>query len=218
MKKVRRKRPKMSAPAERQILVLRAGPYSIRYQSAPGPVPLVGPKRDWTQFPLEYIEPWWAPHCPTDDPKAAPAPHVDKYWNGLYVDSPLKDEWLERMNAIPGIRVDLTDTGHGPGEILYNAMAFEMDPETPISAAVPVDPPDWRDRVAAYNDVRAALQRHFEPIAEVAAEPSSDPPRLISFRLVSWLPRIWMTECQFDAWWEEILARLEDMAATGWVI
>lgn len=38
--------------------------------------------------------------------------HQDRRWKDLWVDSALKDEWLERMNAIPGIHVTETCAGH----------------------------------------------------------------------------------------------------------
>jgi hypothetical protein len=174
------------------------------------------PERDWKRPPLELLEPWWAPHCPSEEPKAEPAPSVDKEWGGLYVDSTFKDEWLERMNSIPGISVIYTDAGHGFGELLYPAIAFNMDPRTPLAQSVPPHGPtqqEVEDHKAAGQQVREYLSRLFGDIAEVDPEPTRGH---IAYRLVAWLPRIWMTECQFDAWWEEVLGRLEGLAVAGW--
>jgi len=201
-----------------EFITFRAGPYSLTYPSAPGPWPRVKwPERNQWATPVEYVEPWWAPDCPMDDPKAPPAPHNDKEWHGFLVDSPLKDEWLERMNSIPGIAVHYTDTGHGQDELLYPAIAFQMHPDSPPALEIPPsNEKNWRERWKMYEALQARLQGYFDDIAEVDSEPSSDNSRFIAFRLISWLPRVWMTECQFDSWWEQILSRLEHLSAAGW--
>jgi hypothetical protein len=198
--------------AHASTITFDLGAFSITYPlDRPGPYP----ERDWWRLPLEWIEPWWAPDCPADDPKAEPAPHMNKRWSGLWVDSPIKDDWLQRMNSISGMSVDYTDAGHGPGELLYPAIAFELDPRTPLSMSVPPFEEGPEISLAAYMRARQYLQSRFVEIAEVVPEPSSGP-GIVAFRLLSWLPRIWMTECQYDAWWDGILWKLENLAAEDW--
>jgi hypothetical protein len=204
-----------------EIVTFHIGPVVIMYPSAPGPWPrMYWPARNWDQPPIAFQEPWWAPHCPEDEPKAEPAPHMDKRWRGLWVDSPIKDDWLERMNSIPNMWIAYTCAGHGIGDTtvghtnLYPLISFHLDVENPLTMTLP-SKKELEAFWTAHERIREYLQGRFADIAHVMREEDS-PKGAPGFSLSSWLPRIWMTECQFDAWWEDILGRLEMLAADGW--
>jgi hypothetical protein len=134
------------------------------------------------------------------------------------VDSAIKTEWFVRMNSIPGLAVLMSCAGHAEGYRMYPDIAFDLSKETPVAALVPQGKEkrwkEYREQWEAILRVTAYFDHHFGDIAE--ADVSYTDRGYTQIGLEAWLPRIWMSECEFDAWWEEILWRLERLAADGW--
>lgn len=128
-----------------------------------------------------------------------------RHWKGLEVDSELRDEWLERMNSIPNLRIDMTCAGH-------------PDPRRSRSPWIMVAP--FFDKAAAYEfyetkereEFERRIKESFQDIATIEwlGMPEDN---MIGFKIIAITPRMDMTEDQFVAWWETVIQRLELIGA-----
>lgn len=184
-------------------------------------------QRDFNSPPLEYIEPWWAPDCSPDDPKAGPSgrdnkrpPSTIKWGSWQLVDDALEDSWIERMNSIPKLQTAMTCAGHEESRAPYPWIKFELPYSLPITRHIePMADMKWgslKKQISQIKVLTDYLERQFADIAEVTEAPVFNDEKSIGITLKAWLPRVWMTDCQYAAWWEEILGRLEELASFGW--
>jgi hypothetical protein len=164
-----------------------------------GGAPAMGPSMegifDW--FRASFCRPW------------------ERSWRGMCVDSELRDEWLDRMNAIPGITIFSTCAGHPqrPGwSSSWVAFwpSFHPGGYPPGGAAFePIFGLGTDERPANDEERRldGLVKRVLGSIALV------QPSRTISghrvFHAESPIPRSAMAEGDFIGWWEGIVDRLE---------
>lgn len=116
--------------------------------------------------------------------------HNGKRWHDVLVDDDLKDEWLDRMNAIPGIVICGTCSGGGSGTPPGPSIGFLFigeGYESPVVTALFIDiaevEPFWNGFTTAFQ-VRARE------------------------------PRWKMGKVEFDDWWELVIARLEQLTSS----
>jgi len=163
-------------------------------------------------LPVEYTEPWWASEC-DQQPKVVPSPRDHKRSieipgiGRLPIDADLDLDWILSLNEIPGFRIVETNAGHDPLEGLPY-----LETEFILTA------PYYSGEKS--SEVRESLRRMFEDVAETDAWGTGGyggfdhyPDRVVG-GVFSYLPRIWMSECQVNAWWEQVIIRLHDWAAT----
>lgn len=150
-------------------------------------------------LPSEYIEPWWAPDCPSE-PKVIPSSRDERYlWEGQSLDVDLKVEWMDELNAIPGIEIVHTNVGH-----LLN----EGSPNPEVGFVLPEYLTPGRS-----DEVVERIRMALEDIADTYATDYGAYPRRIGVMVESYIPRVWMSECQAIRWWEELITRLAEWVA-----
>lgn len=155
-------------------------------------------------LPAEKIAPWWAPECPPSE-----GPSVPKHprgtgwlWRGWGIDAELRPEWIERLNALPNVIIVHTCSGH-VGSLLYPSIDMM------------VAHPDIKAGNGDGDTVHALVGRDFGDLAQAVAFETRDCgayfayPNQILIALWSWVPREWMSDCEFISWWEQIISRLE---------
>lgn len=178
------------------------------------------------QMPGEFMRPWWAPECPEESPTAVPTSRIFPIWwdparppgapvalaprgshwiwhNRHPIDADLKPEWIDRLNALPGTQIVLTCAGH-----------VEYSHYPMIHFAIML--PDLNGVELAWW-LQWELERDFGDLALAAAY--EVPPSgaggyagyvgKIIVKIQSWIPREWMSLCEFVSWWEQLLGRLE---------
>lgn len=105
-------------------------------------------------------------------------------WRGLMVDSGLKDEWLERMNAIPGIAIRHSCEGHVGDDRVggrYPNLRFQVQ---------------WED------DNQEQMARALAEFNHVQVDGNY-------FQVDSRTERAAMSDADVDAWWDRVLSILE---------
>lgn len=109
-------------------------------------------------------------------------------WRGLEVDSGLKDEWLERMNSIPGVAIRHTCEGHVGDDRLgarYPNIRFQTE---------------WE------GDDQSLIAQAFHEFSNVSVDGNF-------FEVSSRTERADMSEEDLDAWWDRVLSTLERFSA-----
>lgn len=142
-----------------------------------------------------------------------------KAWKGKNVDRELQDDWLVRMNSIPGITVIGSCAGHP--EVTPNPPRFlrqhVLDFSRPwISFVVETDPRSFEpslDAVGLARDANNALGDIAIVTTGVIRGKgyyNRDVPH-VNIHLKPEMNRAGMSDAEFSAWWEAVLIRLESI-------
>jgi len=154
-------------------------------------------------LPGERLVPWWAPECPVGE---GPSPLIPRgtgwLWKGYGIDAELRPEWIERLNALPNVEVVHTCAGH-MGSLLYP------------SVDMMIAHPEIKAGNGDGDAVHGLVERDFGDLAQAVAFETrpcgayyGEPDRIV-VAICSWVPREWMSDCEFASWWEQVIARLE---------
>ncbi len=162
------------------------------------------------RLPDEITRPWWAPECP-DEPPAQSASISARGlvydWYGHPVDIDMKPGWVARLNALPNVEITHVCAGHQSGQgMLFPSLDFAiMHPDIKggngdgdlVNRLISEDFGDLADAVA------------WETLPSGAGGYAGFPGKIICM-IWSWVPREWMSHCEFVSWWEQVIGRLED--------
>lgn len=149
--------------------------------------------------------------------------NTGKKWQGLDVDLELKDDWLGRMNAIPGITVTGTCAGHP--EVTPNPTRYLrqhiLDFSRPfISFVIETDPRSFEPYLDAHGlarDVDAAMG-DVAIVTTGIIQGSGYYHRNVPLVMIQLKPertRAEMSDAEFAQWWETVLIRLESIFMEG---
>lgn len=163
----------------------------------------------------------------------------DKEWRGLFVDSEMKDSWLERLNDIPAIEIKGTCAGHSEYEMPRSWIDKILSPRTVkmtspehgpyVGFATSFEQPlrriaDIFGKLMLYDETGCfnleALRGNEESYVTKMAYVEHCPPEKI-FHMIPWVPeaisiraimyRSEMSTEQFDQWWEIVISGLEQL-------
>lgn len=128
----------------------------------------------------------------------------EKWWRGYWVDRDLKENWLERVNSIPGLEVWTICAGHVGEDWNRPTICFtpRFDPRISYDA-------NHEDREAMEEEGRIA----FRDIGKLGWMGSSREDRVITACLTAHKTRAEMSDAEFDDWWETVITRLEQIAS-----
>lgn len=124
--------------------------------------------------------------------------HEQKIWRGMSVDAELKDEWLERLNAIPEIAIRGTDIGglgawHQGPSVVFHTNFLEGGREAP------------EETLKAFV---SGVESYFSDLASVEADWDG---YVVFFQVWSPIHRREMGEEGFNEWWEQVITRMESL-------
>lgn len=133
----------------------------------------------------------------------------EKKWGHLSVDAELKDEWLERMNSIPGLTVDYTCAGHPDARddhrYPFICVVLNVDTRT-MGTGEETAFMEKVENALDHNTVRRAGGAKLEwKDVKKYGEPE------LFFCIRSLVERDLMTDEQFSDWWEGVIGRLETL-------
>lgn len=162
----------------------------------------------------------------------------DKRWHRHWVDSELKDEWLERLNAIPGIKVRETCAGHPGYEIPRAWVDRLLEPSvtrsSPEKGPLVVYDPLMEEALERVPDLLGDRFLYFgmgecpriedvkwfpEAQGKIGAVSLCPEERLFHFFVAAPITvsihalktRPEMSYQEFDEWWETVIAGLEKL-------
>lgn len=125
-----------------------------------------------------------------------------KVWNDRRVDFDLKDEWLEKLNSIPGVEGDYSCYGHnleiepGDGEHSLFAIVFERGPMLE----------DDMNLLSAYRLVIGDMTDSDVSFILSSRENSDAQGVRVWMKIESWRRTQDMTKDQIDRWWDKSLS------------
>jgi len=128
----------------------------------------------------------------------------DKLWRGhiqMYVDSELKNEWLDRLNAIPGVAISSLCAG-----------GREHSSDSPQILFHHGHAKNWpASKKEAYRLLVLGL---FSGLGSIGMIDQSDSSMCrIAFMLTASKTRLLMTDEDFDGWWSAVIETLEGLPA-----
>lgn len=127
----------------------------------------------------------------------------ERPWGGLHVDAELRDEWLERLNSISGLKVDYTCAGHPD---------VRGDDRYPRVCVIFLEAPRMNEsqRLSVVENVETAFDRKSIKSAGGAGLTwygSKDADQMLC--IASLIERDLMGDEQFSKWWEAVIGVLE---------
>jgi hypothetical protein len=123
----------------------------------------------------------------------------NKLWRGQWVDSELKDEWLERLNAIPEVTIRSVCAGGRDHSSWAPLVVFHYKFTY-----------DWpSEKMEAYS---TRMVGYLSDLGEVEImDQSQEPIGTITFLIRAIKTRPFMGHQEFDGWWEAVILRLQDL-------
>jgi hypothetical protein len=150
--------------------------------------------------------PWWFAGRPSDAPVVIMPEGALYETMGYQVDVDLTPNWIERLNDLPNVEIVHTCAGHfSIGDILYPSVGFATKH------------PEVRGGNGQGDLLNKLMDEDFGDLGQAGAwEPTEEGaggypgfyPRIIC-SIWSWVPRAWMTQCEYTSWWEQVIGRLE---------
>lgn len=123
----------------------------------------------------------------------------DKPWRGMMVDSELKDDWLKRLNGIPGFVIRSVCAGGRDHSSASPLVFFHYGSAT-----------GWPS--SQKEGYKAWVSKRLLDLGFIEVKDQSQTPiGAIAFMLTAYKSRILMTPEHFDGWWEAVVDRLEDL-------